>query len=123
MQADLGDLPFSPGRFDTMACFGVLHVLDEPWVVLAALGEQLAPGGAFIASMLVADRAVGRAHLRGLHRVRLRAAQRSLGLRVCCLEFGNLGLVVACRYDRSMKQGSCGVGLIENSQLCPASKP
>lgn len=68
VQADLSDLPFSSGRFATVACFGTLHVLDDPWAALAALRDQVAPGGLLFASMLVADRAVGRAYLSALHR-------------------------------------------------------
>ena len=68
VQADLLDLPFSAGRFSCVACFGVLHLLDDPWAALAALRDQLAPGGQLFASMLVADRAVGHAYLDALHR-------------------------------------------------------
>lgn len=68
VQADLLDLPFSTGHFSTVACFGVLHVLDDPRAALAALRDQLAPGGQLFASVLVADRAVGRAYLSALHR-------------------------------------------------------
>jgi SAM-dependent methyltransferase len=68
VQADLTDLPFSPSCFTTVACFGVLHVLDDPWPALAALRDQVAPGGRLFASMLVADRPVGRAYLAALHR-------------------------------------------------------
>jgi len=67
VQADLLDLPFSSRRFATVACFGVLHVLDDPWTALAALREQTAPGGRIFASMLVADRRLGRAYLAALH--------------------------------------------------------
>ena len=68
VQADLSDLPFAHEQFATVACFGVLHVLDDPWPALAALRDQLAPGGRLFASMLVADRPVGRAYLGALHR-------------------------------------------------------
>ena len=68
VQADLLDLPFSAGQFSTVACFGVLHVLDDPLAALAALRDQLAPGGQLFASVLVADRAVGRAYLGALYR-------------------------------------------------------
>ena len=68
VQADLLDLPFAPNRFTTAACFAMLHVLDDPWAALAALRDQLAPGGRIFASMLVTDRAVGRAYLAALHR-------------------------------------------------------
>lgn len=68
VQADLLDLPFLPSRFATVACFGTLHVLDDPWAALAALRDQAAPGGRFFTSMLVSDRAVGRVYLAALHR-------------------------------------------------------
>lgn len=68
VQADLLALPFAPRSFETVACFGVLHVLDDPWPALAALRGQVAPGGRLFASMLVDDRRVGRAYLRVLRR-------------------------------------------------------
>ena len=68
VQADLLDLPFSSGQFSTVACFGVLHVLDDPMAALAALRDQLEAGGQLFASVLVADRAVGRAYLDVLYR-------------------------------------------------------
>lgn len=68
VQADLLDLPFAPGTFSTVSCFGTLHVLADPWAALAALWRQVAPGGRMFASMLVTDRAVGGAYLRVLQR-------------------------------------------------------
>jgi SAM-dependent methyltransferase len=69
VQADLLDLPFAPGRFATVGCFAMLHVLDDPWAALTALHDQLAPGGRLFASMLVSDgSAVSRAYLRMLQR-------------------------------------------------------
>ena len=68
VQADLDDLPFAPGRFATVGCFGTFHVLAEPWPALEALWRQVAPGGRLFASMLVADRRVGGAYLRALER-------------------------------------------------------
>jgi SAM-dependent methyltransferase len=56
VQADLLDLPFAPGRFQTVASFAMLHVLPDPWAALAALRDQLAPDGRLFASMLVAGR-------------------------------------------------------------------
>ncbi|MDQ4048315.1 MAG: class I SAM-dependent methyltransferase, partial [Actinomycetota bacterium] len=53
VQADVLDLPFAPGRFATVACHAMLHVLDDPWAELAALHRQVAPGGRLFASMLV----------------------------------------------------------------------
>ena len=77
VQADLMDLPFAPGQFDTVACFAMLHVLDDPWAVLAALRDQLAPGGRLFASMLVSDRRAGRAYMRVLRRAGEVGAPRS----------------------------------------------
>jgi SAM-dependent methyltransferase len=69
VQADLFALPFAPGTFETVACFAMLHVLDDPWAALIALRPQVAPGGRFFASMLVSgDRRVSRAYLGALHR-------------------------------------------------------
>ena len=68
LQADLHDLPFAPGRFETVACFAMLHVLDDPWPALAALKPHLAPGGRLFASMLVTDRPVGRRYLSVIRR-------------------------------------------------------
>jgi SAM-dependent methyltransferase len=69
VQADLGDLPFAPRSFQTVACFAVLHVLEEPWKALAALRDQLAPGGKLFASMLVTDRGgISRPYMSALRR-------------------------------------------------------
>lgn len=68
VQADVLDLPFAWNRFTTVACHAMLHVLEDPWAALAALRDQLAPGGRFFASMLVSDRAPGRVFLAALHR-------------------------------------------------------
>lgn len=68
VQADLMDSPFRAHGFAVVACFGVLHVLDDPWAALRALRTQLAPGGRLFVSMLVADRRFGRWYLTALHR-------------------------------------------------------
>jgi SAM-dependent methyltransferase len=69
VQVDLFALPFAPGGFETVGCFGMLHVLDDPWAGLLALRPQLAPGGWLFASMLVVDGGRrSRAYLRTLHR-------------------------------------------------------
>lgn len=69
VRADLFDLPFAPGRFETLGCYGMLHVLGDPGAALVALRPQLQPGGWLFASMLVADRGgISRAYLRALHR-------------------------------------------------------
>ena len=43
LQADLFDLPFAPGRFETVASFSMLQVLDDPWRALEALREHSLP--------------------------------------------------------------------------------
>lgn len=69
IQARLESLPFSRRSFETVACFAVLHVLDDPWTVLADLREHVAPGGRLFASMLVADGSrTSRRYLSMLHR-------------------------------------------------------
>ncbi len=78
VQADLNDLPFAPGRFPTVGCFGTLHVLEDPWPALAALWSQVAPGGRLFASMLVSDRPLGATYLRALHRAGEVGPPRSL---------------------------------------------
>ena len=81
LQADLYDLPFEPGRFPTVGCFTMLHVLDRPWEALTALREQLAPGRKFFASMLVDDRLIGRTYMRVLR------AANEFGPARSCAEF------------------------------------
>ena len=69
LQAELLDLPFTPGHFGTVCCFAVLHVLDDPWTALSAIREQLAPDGRLFCSMLVRDRGgISRPYMAGLRR-------------------------------------------------------
>lgn len=69
VQVDLFDLPFASGRFTTVACHAMLHVLDDPWPALDALAAQMADGGGLFVSMLVADGGgVSARYLRMLHR-------------------------------------------------------
>jgi SAM-dependent methyltransferase len=69
VQADIHDLPFAPASFETVGCFSMLHVLDDPWAALASLRPLVAPGGALFASMLVSDGgAVARRYLPLLRR-------------------------------------------------------
>jgi SAM-dependent methyltransferase len=69
VQADIHDLPFAPGSFETVGCFSMLHVLDDPWSALASLRPLVAPGGSLFASMIVRDGgAVARRYLPLLRR-------------------------------------------------------
>ncbi len=79
MHADPSDLPFAPGSFTTVGCFGTLHIVEDPWWALAALWRQVAPGGRLFASMLITDRALGGVYLRVLERAGEVGQPRSLG--------------------------------------------
>jgi len=68
LQADLFDLPFTPGSFATVACHGALHLFDDLSEVLHALRAQLAPGGRLYATSLAAETTIGRRCLALLHR-------------------------------------------------------
>ncbi len=64
---DLASPPFRPGEFGTVACYGVLHLIEDVprWVTRL---RALSYGRVFL-SALVAEHAVSRAYLRALHRV------------------------------------------------------
>jgi SAM-dependent methyltransferase len=76
IQADVSDLPFAPGAFDTVACHGALHVFDDLGGVLRSLRAQLAPGGSLYATCLVAETPVAARYLHLLHRAGEIAAPR-----------------------------------------------
>jgi hypothetical protein len=44
--ADVRHLPFTPGRFDGVLCFGVLQALADSRRTIGELALQVAPGGA-----------------------------------------------------------------------------
>lgn len=67
LQADLLDLPFRAGVFDSVLSMGVLHLFSEPERVLGELIRVRAPSGALFLSSLVLGRSVGNAYLRLLH--------------------------------------------------------
>jgi SAM-dependent methyltransferase len=50
-QADLFDLPFAPGSFDRVLCYGVLQHTPDPRAAFLALVEQVRPGGALAADV------------------------------------------------------------------------
>lgn len=79
MQADLFDLPFEPGTFETVASFGVLHCIDDLDGALAAIAAQLAPGGRVFLSSLVTATRRSRAMARMLHRAGEFAEPRTEG--------------------------------------------
>ena len=50
-QADLFDLPFAPGSFDRVLCYGVLQHTPDPRAAFLAVVEQLRPGGRLAADV------------------------------------------------------------------------
>ena len=48
MQADIMDLPFQDGSFDTVVAANVIHLLEEPHRALAELDRVCRPGGRLI---------------------------------------------------------------------------
>jgi len=51
VQADLHELPFRPGSFDRVFCYGVLQHTPDPERAFAALVEQVRPGGRIAADV------------------------------------------------------------------------
>ena len=45
LRADVRRLPFASETFDAVCCFGVLHLLDDPWRALDELTRVLRRGG------------------------------------------------------------------------------
>ncbi|MBA3257968.1 MAG: class I SAM-dependent methyltransferase [Gemmatimonadales bacterium] len=78
LQADLLDLPFRAGVFDSVLSMGVLHLFSEPERVLGELIRVRAPSGVLFLSSLVLGRSVGDAYLRLLHLCREVARPRSV---------------------------------------------
>ncbi|MBF6328245.1 class I SAM-dependent methyltransferase [Nocardia transvalensis] len=71
LQADLFALDragLRPHVFETIACYGVLHLLSDPADALRRLSGQLAPRGSLYATSLVAETARARRMLAALHR-------------------------------------------------------
>lgn len=101
VQADLFNLPFRPGAFATVACYGLLHLFDDPGQVLRVLRSQLAPGGSLYATSLVAETRIGTHVLRLLHRSGETAAPRREN-DLAALARATLGDAVELRREGSM---------------------
>lgn len=69
VQADVFDLPFQPALFATVACHGLLHIVDDAGQLLRVLRSQAPPAGSIYATSLVAETAIGTRALRVLHRI------------------------------------------------------
>jgi SAM-dependent methyltransferase len=50
-QADLFDLPFAPGSFDRVLCYGVLQHTPDPRRAFIAVAAQVRPGGVLAADV------------------------------------------------------------------------
>jgi SAM-dependent methyltransferase len=59
-QADLFALPFAPGSFDRVFCFGVLQHTPDPAAAFHALVEQVRPGGLLAADVYRTDAYIDR---------------------------------------------------------------
>jgi ubiquinone/menaquinone biosynthesis C-methylase UbiE len=68
LQADLFRLPFLNGCFGTILSMGVLHLFEQPELLLKCLAKTLKPGGRIYTSTLVAETNLGRRYLGLLHR-------------------------------------------------------
>ncbi|MEA5052402.1 MAG: class I SAM-dependent methyltransferase [Propionicimonas sp.] len=68
VQVDAFALPFAPGSFDTVACLGFLHLVDDPAGFLDLLTALLKPGGRLFCSSLVAETGRGARYLALLRR-------------------------------------------------------
>ena len=108
LQADLDDLPFRAGSFDTVLCMNVLHLYrGDAGALVANLGRLLKDGGRLCLTSLVrGGRPVGDGYLRLLHRagefVRPRSEgelrgllEKSLGQKVDCETKGNMAYATA----------------------------
>jgi len=68
VQADAFALPFQPREFETVACLGFLHLVDDPVDFVGRLRSLIAPGGRVFCSSLVAATPIGTRYLRLLRR-------------------------------------------------------
>lgn len=108
LQADLDDLPFRVGSFDTVLCMNVLHLYrGDASALVSSLGALLKEGGRlYLTSLVRGGRVVGDNYLRLLHRagefVRPRSGdelrgllEKSLGQKVDCETRGNMAYATA----------------------------
>ena len=59
-QADLFDLPFAPGSFDRVLCYGVLQHTPDPRAAFLAVAAMVRPGGLLAADVYRKDEYVDR---------------------------------------------------------------
>ena len=70
VQADLLELPFRAGQFETVSCPGLLHLFEDPLPLVGNLCRALAPQGAIFLTSLVkkAERRFATCYLNWLER-------------------------------------------------------
>ena len=67
LQANLSDLPFQPGMFDTVLCMNVLHHLEDATALILSLKRMLADGGdLYLTSLVSNNRFIGDRYLNAL---------------------------------------------------------
>ena len=68
LQADLSDLPFRPGSFNTVLCLNVLHQFQDAAVLVSNFKDLLTEHGClFLTSLVSNNRLIGDAYLRALY--------------------------------------------------------
>ena len=92
LQADIHDLPFRADAFGAVLCPGMLHLFEDVAAVTGELARVTAPDGRIFASSLVAERGIGSAYLRLLHKSGEVARPRSAAALLGMLEAERSGL-------------------------------
>lgn len=69
LQADLNDMPFKPGSFQTTLCMNVLHHVAGAADFISGLKESLVGGGhLYLTSLVMGNRLIGDYYLKTLYR-------------------------------------------------------
>ncbi len=68
VQGNIFDLPFLDALFDTVVCFGLLHMFDEKEKLLAELNRVKKPQGKLYLTSLVGNSWLGKAYLEQLQK-------------------------------------------------------
>jgi ubiquinone/menaquinone biosynthesis C-methylase UbiE len=69
LQADVSDLPFRPGCFQTVLCMNVLHHVEDATALLPNLKVMVADGGRlYLTSLVTNNRLIGDWYLNALHK-------------------------------------------------------
>lgn len=96
LQADLLDLPFVQGKFETVLSMGMLHLFEDPAPLLDVLNRCLRPGGTLFLSSLVEAGRLGDHYLRFLNRAGEVATPRAVAALECLLSTSPAGPAQVC---------------------------